>query len=152
MSKPLIAMLAGLVAIAVIAAGCGGGSNDSLTKAEYVEQGDAICKKGNTEIENDVQAYAKQHNISLESKPTEAQFAELSENVVIPGVRNQLDGLRGLTPPSNDEDAANELLDALDEGLEKGEEDPAAFVTSGDPLAKANKMAKEFGFKKCGQD
>jgi hypothetical protein len=152
LSKRLIAMLAGVVAIAVIVAGCGSSSDNSLTKAEYVKQGDAICKKGNTEIETDVKAYAKQHNISLKSKPTEAQLAELSENVVIPGVRNQLEGLRDLSPPSGDEGAANELLDALGEGLEKGEEDPAVFVSSGDPLAKANKMAKELGFKECGQE
>ena len=53
MSKRLIALLAGVMAIAIIAAGCGSSSDDStdttvvvLTKTEFIKQGDAICAKG----------------------------------------------------------------------------------------------------------
>jgi hypothetical protein len=144
--------LAGVVAIAAIAAGCGSSSDDSLTKAEYIKQGDALCKKGGEEIEADVKSYAKENDISLKTEPTKEQLGELSENVVIPGINNQLDGLKGLGTPSEDEDLANELIDSLEKGIEKGEEDPTAFVTEGDSLAKANELAKEFGFTDCGQE
>jgi hypothetical protein len=151
LSKRLIAVLAGVVAIAVIAAGCGS-SDDSLTKAEYIKQGDELCKKGGAEIEADVKSYANENGISLKKEPTKEQLGELSENAVIPGIRNQLEGLRDLGTPSEDEATANELLDALEKGIEEGEEDPIAFVTKGDSLAEANNLAKEFGFKECGNE
>jgi hypothetical protein len=152
LSKRLIAMLAGVVAIAVIAAGCGSSSDDSLTKAEFIKQGDALCKKGSAEIETEVESYAKENGISLKSEPTSAQLKEISENVVVPGVRSQLEGLQDLGVPSEEEDVANELLESLEEGVEKGEEDPAAFVEEEDVLADANKLAKEYGFKECGNE
>jgi hypothetical protein len=153
LSKRLIAMLAGVVAIAVIAAGCGSSSSsDSLTKAEYIKQGDALCKKGSGEIEEEVETYAKENNISLKSEPSEEQLEAISEDVVIPAVQSQLDGLKGLGTPSEDEDKSNEVLDALEEGIEKGEEDPAAFVEGKGTLVKANELANEFGFKVCGQE
>jgi hypothetical protein len=144
--------LAGVVAIAVIAAGCGSSSDDSLTKAEYIKQGDALCKKGGEEIEADVKSYAKENDISLKKEPTKEQLGELSENAVIPGIKNQLEGLKDLGTPSEDEALANELVESLEEGIEKGEEDPTAFVTAGDSLSKANELAKEFGFTECGQE
>ena len=155
MSKRLIAMLAGVVAIAVIAAGCGSSSDStssSLTKAEYIKQGDAVCKKGSGEIEEEVDTYAKENNISLKSEPSKEQLEAISENVIIPAVQSQLDGLKALGTPSEDEGRSNEVLDALEEGIEKGEEDPGAFVEGKGTLVKANELAKEFGFKVCGQE
>lgn len=155
MSKRLIAVLAGIVAIAVIAAGCGSSSDStssaSLTKAEYIKQGDALCKKGSSEIEAEVETYAQENNISLKSEPSKAQLEAISEDVIIPAVQSQLDGLKGLGTPTEEEDKSNEVLEALEEGIEKGEEDPGAFVEGEGTLGKANKLAKEFGFTVCGQ-
>jgi len=144
-------MLAGVVAIAIVAAGCGSG-DDSLSKAEYIKQGDALCKKGSGEIEKEVETYAQENDISLKKEPSEEQLAAISEDVIIPAVQSQLDGLKDLGTPSEDEAKADEVLDALEEGIEKGEEDPGAFVEGEGTLGKANELAKEFGFKECGQE
>jgi hypothetical protein len=152
LSKRPIALLAALVAIALIAAGCGSSDDESLSKAEYIKQGDALCDKGGAQIQKDVEAYAKENDISLKAEPSEEELTEISENVVIPGVRDQLDGLRGLGTPAEDEELANEVLDELEAGIEAGEEDPNAFVTEGNSLAKANELAGEFGFEECGNE
>lgn len=161
MSKRLIVALAGIVAIAVIAAGCGGGSDSSssdsdssssLTKAEYIKQGDAVCKKGAVEIEAGLKSYAKENDINLKVKVKNPQVEELSENVIIPGINDQLDDLRALSIPSEDEELAKELLDALEKGIEKGEQEPVAFLAEGKSLTKAGDLAKEYGFKVCGQE
>ena len=152
MSKRLIALLAGVMAIAIVAAGCGGSDSDSLSKAEYIKQGDALCKKGSGEIEKEVETYARENNISLKSEPSEEQLEAISEDVVIPAVQSQLDGLKDLGTPSEDEAKSNEVLDALEAGIEKGEEDPGAFVEGKGTLGKANELAEEFGFKVCGQE
>lgn len=152
MSKRFILLLAGIVAVAAIVAGCGSSSSDNISKAEFVKRGDELCKQGSAEIEGEVKAYAKEHDISLKSQLREAQLEELSENVVIPAIQKQLDGLKALGTPSEDEDQANELFDALEDGIEKGEEDPGAFVEGEGTLGKANKLADEFGFKDCGQE
>jgi hypothetical protein len=81
---------------------------------------------------------------------TTEQLDEISKNVVVPNVRGQLEELKELGIPSEGEDVVNELLDALDEGIKKGEEDPSAFVGEGTVLTKADKLAKEYGFKECG--
>jgi hypothetical protein len=156
--------LAGVVAIAVIATGCGGGGDtssssgsadsgggsDNPTKAEFISQGDAICKKGNSDIQTEAKSYAKENGINLKKKPTKEQLDEISENVVVPSLRNQLEALKELGIPSEGEEVVEELLESLEEGIEKGEEDPSAFVGEGTVLVKADKLAKEYGFKECG--
>ena len=45
------------------------------------------------------------------------------------------------------------MLDALEEGIEEAEEDPeAVFDAKSDPFGPANKIAKEYGLKVCGQE
>jgi hypothetical protein len=147
-------MTAGVVAIAVIAAGCGSSSNDTtsaLTKAEFISQGDAICEKGNKEIETGFEAFMKENGIKGE--PSKAEGVELSETVLIPSVKNQSEELRALGAPSGEEGEISAMLDALDEAVEEAEEDPEALLASeSDPFGPANKMATEYGLKVCGRE
>jgi hypothetical protein len=155
LSKGLIATLAGVAAIAMIVAGCGSSSDDStssLTKAQFIVKADAICKKGNTEIESGFEDFAKEAGIKENKEPTPAQGVEVSETVLIPYIKEQSEELRDLEVPSGDEEEITAMLDALDEGVEEAEEDPEALFTSkSDPFGPANKMAKEYGLKVCGQ-
>ena len=155
MSKPFIALLVALAAISMIAAGCGDSddSTDSsgLTKAEFLKQGNAICAKGNKEIEKGFEEFEAENG--LENKqPSKAQLTEAIETVVLPAISEQVEGIEGLEPPSGEEAKVEALTDAAAEGVEKGEEDPAALTTEkADPFAKANKLANEYGLVKCGE-
>lgn len=158
MSKRVIALLAALTALALIVAGCGssGGSTDttsSLTKAEFVKKGNAICAEGNEEIEEGVEKFAKEHGINQKQPPTKAQYTEVAEEVLLPAVSNQVEGIRGLGLPSEGEEEADKVLKAAEKGIEEAEEDPSSLATEGGgPFAEANKLARKFGLTKCGEE
>jgi hypothetical protein len=163
MRKRGFGLLAVLVVVAVGAPGCGGSGDDastqandgvataeaSLSKDQFIQRGDAICKIGGIEVERDVAAFAKEHNIDLSKEPSKAQLKELADEVVMPGIKAQLKGLRELGEPSEAATEADEVLDALEAGVEKGEENANAFL-SGETLEEADKEAVKFGFKVCG--
>lgn len=156
MSKRLVALFAALVALALIVAGCGSGggsteSTSSLTKAEFVKQGNAICAKGSEEINEGFEEFVKENGLSKTKAPSKAVQEEAVETVVIPRVSKELESIRALGPPDEEAEA---VLDAAEEALEKGEEDPTAMLKqeNAGPFAKANKLAREYGLTKCGEE
>jgi hypothetical protein len=157
LSKRLIVLLAGVVAAAAVVAGCGSSDDSSdttaLTKQQFVTQADAICKQGNTEIEEGFESFAKENDIPKNQEPSKAQGKELVETVLVPSVETQSEGIHALGVPSGDEDEISAMLDALDEGVEEAEEDPEAlFASKSDPFAKPNELARDYGLKVCGQE
>jgi hypothetical protein len=158
-SKRVIALLAALAALALIGAGCGGGSDStettsSLTKAEFVKKGNAICAKGNEEIEEGFEKFGKEHDFSEKKEPSKPELEEAVETVLIPRIRKQVEDIRALGTPAEGGAEAEAILDAAEEALEKGEEDPTLFLKeeNGGPFAKANKLSREFGLTKCGEE
>lgn len=155
MSKSLVALLVAVAAIAMIVAGCGGSSDSSestssLTKAEFVKQGNAICAKGNKEIQEGFEEFEQE--VGSQKQPTKAQLTEAIETIVLPAVSRQVEGVKDLGAPSGEEAKVEAITDSAEEALEKGEEDPAALTTEkADPFAKANELANEYGLTKCGE-
>jgi hypothetical protein len=160
LSKRLIALLAGVMAIAIVAAGCGSSSDSTtdttvvvLTKTEFIKQGDAICAKGSEALSQEAEDFAKENNIDTE-KPTKKQQEEVIETVVGPALQAQADELSELGAPDGEEDKTTAIVEALESGAEELEDNPGALLGSGgkSPLDKANELANEFGFKQCGQE
>lgn len=155
MSKRPIVLFAALAAFAMLVAGCGSGgdsseSTSSLTKAEFVKQGNAICAKGNKEIQEGFEEFEQE--VGSQKQPTKAQLTEAIETIVLPAVRQQVEGVKDLGAPSGEEAKVEAITDAAEEALEKGEEDPASLTTEkADPFAKANELANEYGLVKCGE-
>jgi hypothetical protein len=156
MEKTFIPLLAGALAIALVAAGCGGGSGSStasISKAEFEKQGNAICAQGEKRIQQEARKYAKEHH--LQQKPTTAQFTEIAETIVIPGIQQQLDELRALGAPAGEESQVKETFAAVEEGLEEIKKEPAKVIQpegSIPAFAKANKMARGLGLETCGEE
>lgn len=160
MAKTLMAMLVAVAAIAIIA-GCGGGSDSSsteatassLTKAEFLKQGNAICAKGNKEIEEGFEEFAKEHHFSKKSQPSQVELEEAAEEVLIPRIRREIDGISALGAPNGEEAEVEAVLAAAEKGLEEGEENPGAMVEEGEgPFKEANKLARDYGLVKCGEE
>jgi hypothetical protein len=157
--KRPFALLAGVMAIAIVAAGCGsssGGSTDTtvtLTKVEFVKQGDAICKKGSEQIEDEANAFAKENNIDI-NKPTKGEQEEVISGVLGPALQKQADEISALGAPDGEEEKTVAIVEALESGAEELEDNPASLLerSGTGPLDKANALANKFGFKQCGQE
>jgi hypothetical protein len=158
LSKRLIALLAGVMAIAIVAAGCGSSDDTTtettvaLTKVEFIKQGDAICDKGSKQIEDEADEFAEENDIDT-SNPSKEEQEEVITSVVAPSLQAQADEISALAAPRGEEDKVTAMIDALEAGAEELEDDPGTLLEDGaDPLGRANKLANEFGFKKCGQE
>jgi hypothetical protein len=156
--KRLIVLLAGVVAIAAVVAGCGSSDDgtettEALTRQQFIVQADAICKQGNEEIEDGFESFAEENDIPKNQEPSDAQGAELVETVLVPSVASQSEEIRELSVPSGDEEEISAMLDSLDEAVEEAEEDPEALFTAGsDPFAEPNELAQEYGLEICGDE
>lgn len=154
----LIALLAALVAIALIVAGCGSDSSTTdstatLTKAEYLKQGNAICAAGNKEINAGFEKFFEENEFSKKNQPTQADFQEAAEEVVIPSVRKQIDELEELEAPEGEEEKYEALFENAEAQLEKGEEDPSLLTDENNDLfAGVNKEAKALGLGSCAEE
>jgi hypothetical protein len=143
----------------MIAAGCGSSddstdstSSSSLTKAEFLKQGNAICAKGEKELNEEFEKFAEEENLSENKQPTKAQLTKATEEVFLPIIKEQVEGIRDLGAPSGEEEQVDEVVTAAEEALEKGEEDPASLANEKeDPFADANKLANDYGLTKCGE-
>jgi hypothetical protein len=140
--------LTGGVAIAAVVftgAGCGGG-DDTLTKAEFIKQADAICMKAHNAFEK-----AFNQTFSGNQQPSQAQLSKFAENTLVPGVQGQIDDIRDLNPPSADEDQVDALIEAVQDGVNKIKADPTILAPTvrADPLKKGHQLAKDYGLKEC---
>jgi hypothetical protein len=162
--RALVALFACL-AVAAAVAGCGGGgdstsgggesseaSGPAPTKAAFVKEADGICRAADNELNEEVESYAEENGITLGKEPTKAQQEEIYKEVVLPNVGRQGEEIDALTPPEGDEDTVGEIVDALDEGVEEGEEDPGQLVEGKSPLADASSKATAYGMKVCGSE
>jgi hypothetical protein len=114
--------------------------------------GQTTSGRGNEEIEEGFESFAKQNDIPKNQEPTRAQGKELVETVIVPSIESQSEEIRALESPSVGEDEISAMLDSLDEGIEEAEEDPEAlFSSKSDPFGPANEKAVKYGLKVCGQ-
>ena len=142
-------LLAAAIAVAGIAAGCGGGdeagdtTTTSLTKAAWIAKADAICQQGNQEIE---QAARQQFG---NGKPTAAEVRDFGTGTALPNTQTQVDKIRALGAPSGDEDQVNKILDTVQADIDKAK---AAGDVQDSTFSDGNALAEQYGLKVCGQD
>ena len=154
----LIAVFAALAAVALIVTGCGSDNSTtdttaSLTKAEFLKQGNAICAAGNKEINTEFEKFFEENEFSKKNQPTQADFEEGAEEIVIPSIRNQIDELEELEAPEGEEEKYEALFENAEAQLEKGEEDPSLLTDENNDLfAGVNKEAKALGLGSCAEE
>lgn len=140
--KKNFAFAATLLAALAFAAGCGGG-DDGPTKDEFIAQADKVCETGNQQIQ------AKVAEMFGDKQPKKAQIIEFVKSTYAPEFQKQVDDLRQIEAPSDDQDTWEGILDSLQEGVDKIKEDPDQVLT-GSPLQDAAQQAQDYGFKVCG--
>lgn len=133
-----------------VAAGCGGGEEEPLSKGQYIKQGDAACKESTDRIaEAADEDFA---DLGPDEMPTEKQLTQFVEETLKPEIEGQLSDLRDLQPPDADGDELDGIYEGVDEALAKVEDDPGLLLQRGkDPFEEANEAITDYGFKQCGQ-
>ena len=147
--RATLAMTA-VLALGVVAAGCGSSSNDnttttsSLTKAEWIAKADAICRTGNQQVN---QAGQQQFG---NQKPTQAQIQQFASGTVIPNIESQVNQIKALGPPAEIEQQVNSLLATVQGDLDKAKADPSLLL-NGSAFKDSNTEAQGLGLKVCGK-
>lgn len=154
-----MSLLVLLVAMACVfvAAGCGSGGSSSISQAEFIKKGDAICAEGRKEIESDLSAYLKKNKVKefgekgeseAEAKQHEVTFIE---TVALPGLSKQVEELKSLGTPEGAEAEAEDFFKAVEGEIKNGEKNPGPLLTTPEEVfEKSDTIAQEIGFKVCG--
>lgn len=136
----------GPLAICLLIVGCGGGGSDSIDKAAFVEQANAICEKASGEMKAEIIALGKE----LNSRSTSATVSIL-EKAVIPALRSELEEIQALGIPSDAKKEVGAFLAAQRKVVEAAEARPAAFFAGQNarPMEAAELAATRSGLSEC---
>jgi hypothetical protein len=142
-----------VIGMAVALTACGSSSSDSstaLTKAEFLKQGNAICRRGNKEIG---EAAEKEFPHSG-GKPNEAKLEQFANQRIIPNIESQVQGISDLPAPEGDAAQVEAIVEAAEASIEKAKEDPSLMIDEGgeDPFAKPDELATEYGLTACASE
>ncbi len=152
MGRGPIALFAAIVAMALLFAGCGGGSDSSksISKEEFIAKADAICKQSNERMAAAFGKFLKD-NPDL-TKPSDPRLQPLVGDVMVPNLKREIEELKELGIPDGDQEKVDAMISALEEGLETAENDPKAVTgTSSDAIfGIASRIGGEYGLKVCG--
>jgi len=158
MKSRLMWIAALALALGLIAAGCGdddGGDGEtegtgtngaaaSLTKAEFVEQGNEICRQGNEEVEQAGQAL---------TQGDVAEFNAFVLGTLVPSIQRQINDIRALGIPEGDEKLINGILDDAEADLKRLEADPSLLQRQdSDLFADVDQRLDDYGLTDCVDD
>jgi hypothetical protein len=131
-----------------LVAGCGGDddSSASLTKAQFVRKGNAICAESEVERIKAMEAAGSKFGPS--ESPADQQKKLLLASM--PSYEKAVSGLDELGAPEGDEKKADAIIEAMEEAVEASKADPEEVLTSGVvPFKKANRLLEDYGLSKC---
>jgi hypothetical protein len=152
MTRPRSALLT-LPAIAIVAAGCGGGGKDQVSAAELVQKADGICR---TEQAKFVQIQAH--------PPANASIAADQTKELIDVSQRTSSDLRDLEPPDSLSGPYDRYLDARDSAVEqmkRGQDaaenqDSAGYTAAQTAVANSassrRRLARKVGLTVCGSN
>ena len=155
------------VVVGLVAGGCGS-EEETLTKAEYVEQANAICAASNAEIdavEEEMGEAIEAEMAEAEEVPSLEEFAQMTSNLVsrtVPILEATVTDLRALPAPEGDEDTLTALYDDFEQVLADLSEQ-SAVLTTGDEAAinqfyevdyfgDVSQQAAEYGLTVCAEE
>jgi hypothetical protein len=134
-------LVAGLLATLFLVA-CGG-SEKSLSKAEYIKQGDAICKETD-------KRQAKEYSARVEATGSGMTTEQIVKAIVLPSVLRESEELDALASPQGEEEKAAAFVAGIEDAVRKSEKavakDPESFE---EPFAEVDERALKYGFHDC---
>lgn len=150
MLKAILAIAMAIALVAVTACGSDDGGEEALTKVEFIEQGDEICRQAEKRSEPEAEEFAEENDFELE-KATDAELEEAIAAVLVPALEQQAEEIDALGAPEGDEEEIEAIVVALRDGAAEVDDDPS-LAFEGEPLKEASQLARDYGFEVCGED
>ena len=152
--RGFVAVLIGVLAIAAVGAGCGGGGESDATAGEqskpiYLKKANAVCLRNLEEVKADHTEFVNAHGGEEAAFDDIDSMTEYVDTVVIPNKEQLLDELRELGLPSGEEEKAEAILAAYEEGIEVAEEDPERATVGEGVFLYAAKLAQQYELRNC---
>jgi len=144
-----------VVALAGLIFGCGGDDSTTKetstpTKPEFIQRGDAICKRSIKRVEIESEEFAEEHNFTLKNDHLQKnQLEEVYAEVLAPNLNQQADELDALGAPEGDEEQVEKIVVSLKDVAREIEEDPSRAIPDG-VMDEPHELAADYGFDVCG--
>lgn len=147
------------IALALAIAGCGSDGDSSspeptLTKKQYVQKADAICKQLSHKLVQGYEAFSKEHHLNT-AAPNEHEREQLILGVALPNVEEKIEALRKLPAPKGDEAKVEEFLRSMEHNIKLAERHPSWSAEPSpahpEPFADTIEMTADYGIWLCGQ-
>jgi uncharacterized protein with beta-barrel porin domain len=148
--------VAAILTVGLVLVACGS-SNDNntsttaaLTKAQFDKQGNAICKKGNQQINKVAnQTFTKKKYPN--GPPPKSVQVKFATDTLIPNIQTEIDGIKALGAPKGDEAKVNAIVTSAQGALDQAKKDPTVLLQNGPgPFKPTNKLANAYGLTVCG--
>jgi hypothetical protein len=140
--------LVSLAALSLLLAGCGGGDDEtsSLTRKEFLKQGNAICAEQTAKRNKLIQdAIAGLDQSKLLPK---AEREQIVVDALAPYAETP-EKLAALGAPEGDEEKVEAIVEAMEKAAKDAEANPAKALTSTEQFAEANELSTEYGLTSC---
>jgi hypothetical protein len=138
--KTFCAASSAALAIALIAAGCGGsGESAPLKKPQFVTQANSICR--NAEAERDTAL--------REAASSNPEVAALATETALPPIQKMTEELGELGPPVGHEKEVGAIIGAFEKGIKSVEANPSDVASDVSAFTRANELAEEYGLTDC---
>jgi len=136
-----------VLALALIAAvGCGGSSDpETLTKAEFAQQGNKICAEATRNRQKIISEVVEGANPKGNQEAVQEEVIQKA----MPTYEQAAEQIGELGAPKGEEEKVESLVGAMEEAAERAKADPHTAVISNVPFRKADKAAQELGLKEC---
>ncbi len=147
--------LGAILATALLGGGCGGSSSQvdvqtgALTKAEFIERANAVCKAVRSNFTQDFANYYRDH--PLNKAPSEEEWLEgIIETAVQPNYEiKMVKEIGAIGVPGEEKEEVVAFLEALRQRIDELKEKPAELNKTPYPFAKPAALAKKYGLDGC---
>lgn len=139
------------VLLAAVGAGCGGGGSDESTsttavsKAEFTKTVNAICKKTQEDRFNEIGVYDKELIANGEKPESDSGLEKKFDDVLLPSMKKQQEELENAGVPKASQAKYEQLMEDLNAGIEKLEEEKVDGLRNASQLLAFQKEAAALG-------
>ncbi|HET9591704.1 MAG TPA: hypothetical protein VFP17_02205 [Solirubrobacterales bacterium] len=150
LKKRLLSLMLAGAAAAFAVSGCGDTSatepeelaTSSLTKKQYIQKGDQICKAGYRNV-GKVLLGVEFNELSDKEKE------EFMSDKALPPFKAMVERLRELGAPEGEKKEVEAVLEAYEKGIREVEDDPSRSFQGKLPFDKGNNTAYRYGLRVC---